>query len=259
MKRMGLQLCITLFVVAGNVYADTLNIIGIPGAPYRFYNEDDKLVGFDVDILNEIMDKLNVEYHIELVNSSTRLTKMWQSPDVDMVFTLSKKQERLELLTYAKESHINLSWNFFIRKENEHKIFFDSYEDLAGLNVGATSGFAYTTAFWEAAEQGVFTLDTVVDNKLNLKKLVHGRFDTFASNTIETLYSAKQAGYLNEITYLQKPLKQTPYYNTFVKASDYLNLKGLIHDYNRELSMMKEDGRYQIIYQKYFGLTKMVQ
>lgn len=183
--------------------ADTLHIIGIPGAPYRFYNDDNQLVGFDVEILDEIMGQLEVDYQIELVNSSTRLTQMWKDPNVDMVFTLSKKPQRFELLTYAKESHINLNWNFFIRKENIGKIFYNSYEDLAGLRVGATTGFAYTPDFWKAAEEGVFILDTVVNNKLNLKKLIHNRFDTFASNTIETLYSAKLEGYLDEITYLE--------------------------------------------------------
>jgi len=253
MIKMGFMLILVLSLLTRSLLAETLNIIGIPGAPYRFYNEENQLVGFDVDILNEVMTTLDLEYKIELLDSSTRLTQMWQSPDVDMVFTLSKKAQRLKLLTYAEEPHINLSWNFFIRKENKGKIFFNSFEDLTGLKIGATSGFAYTPEFWQAAQEGVFTLDTVVNNTLNLKKLVHGRFDTFASNTIETLYSAKQSGYLDEIDYLDKPLKQRPYFNTFVKASDYPDLDEVIKGYNKVLKEMKQDGRYQVIYQAYFG------
>jgi len=253
MKRIGMVLILVISSLTQSLFADTLNIIGIPGAPYRFYNDENKLVGFDVDILHEIMTTLDVEYKIELLDSSTRLTQMWQSPDVDMVFTLSKKAQRIKLLTFAEESHINLSWNFFIRKENKGKIFFNRYEDLAGLRIDATNGFAYTPEFWQAAQEGLFTLDTVVNNRLNLKKLVHGRFDTFASNTIETLYSAKQSGYLDEIDYLDKPLKQKTYFNTFVKASDYPNLDRVIQGYNQELKRMKRDGRYNLIYQKYFG------
>jgi len=253
MIKMGFMLILVLSLLTRSLLAETLNIIGIPGAPYRFYNEENQLVGFDVDILNEVMTTLDLEYKIELLDSSTRLTQMWQSPDVDMVFTLSKKAQRLKLLTYAEAPHINLSWNFFIRKENKEKIFFNRYEDLAGLRIGATSGFAYTPEFWQAAQEGVFTLDTVVNNTLNLKKLVHGRFDTFASNTIETLYSAKQSGYLDEIDYLDKPLKQRPYFNTFVKASDYPDLDEVIKGYNKVLKEMKQDGRYQVIYQAYFG------
>jgi len=91
MKRIGMVLILVISSLTQSLFADTLNIIGIPGAPYRFYNDENKLVGFDVDILHEIMTTLDVEYKIELLDSSTRLTQMWQSPDVDMVFTLSKK------------------------------------------------------------------------------------------------------------------------------------------------------------------------
>lgn len=252
----GLLFLMLVSLFSQGLRADTLNIIGIPGAPYRFYNAENELVGFDVDILDEIMSTLDVEYRIKLIDSSMRLTQMWQDPDVDMVFTLSKKAQRIEYLFYAAESHINISWNFFILKENKGKIFFNTYEDLAGLRVGATNGFAYTPAFWNAAREGVFTLDTVVNNTLNLKKLIHGRFDTFASNTIETLYSAKQSGYLDDVIYLEPPLKQTPYFNTFVKVSDYPHLDDLIQGYNHELKQMKQDGRYQRIYQKYFGQTQ---
>lgn len=251
----GLLLFSLVAFISQSLRAETLNIIGIPGAPYRFYNAEDKLVGFDVDILDEIMTTLGVDYQIKLIDSSTRLTQMWQNSDVDMVFTLSKKDQRIKFLTYADESHINISWNFFILKKNKEKIYFKNYEDLAGLKVGATRGFAYTPAFWQAASEGVFTLDTVVNNSLNLKKLVHGRFDTFASNTVETLYKAKQSGYLDDIVYLEKPLKQTSYFNTFVKVSDYPNLGAVIQGYNHELKEMKLDGRYKRIYQRYFGQT----
>lgn len=253
MDRKGSLIFIALTLVSGSLLADTLKIIGIPGAPYRYYNEDNQLVGFDVDILDEIMTQLGVDYHVELINSSTRLTKLWQDPDIDMVFTLSKKPQRLSLLTYADEPHLNLSWNFFIRKENLGRVSYQSYADLTGLVVGATQGFAYTPGFWQAAEEGVFTLDTVVNNNLNLKKLVHGRFDIFPSNTTETLFQAKREGYLDEIAYLKKPLKQTPYYNSFVKASNYAGLADIMSGYNKELKAMKQDGRYQTIYQAYFG------
>ena len=259
MHRKGILLFLMFALSANTLLADTLKIIGIPGAPYRFYNEDNKLTGFDIEILDEIMGKLDLDYQVELVSSSTRLTKMWQDSDVDMVFTLSKKPQRFNLLTYAEEPHINLNWNFFIRKESIGKIHYNSYTDLAGLRVGATSGFAYTPGFWKAAEEGVFTLDTVVNNNLNLKKLVHGRFDTYASNTVETLYKAKLEGYSDDIVYLEKPLKQKPYYNTFVKASDYNGLERVMKGYNQELKAMKQDGRYQAIYQSYFGQISGLQ
>ncbi len=91
------SLFVTLSILLSpSLLADTLKVIGIPGAPYRFYNENHQLVGFDVEILDEIMDKLGIKYHIDLLSSPARLTKMWQDPNVDMVFTLSKKAQPLK-------------------------------------------------------------------------------------------------------------------------------------------------------------------
>lgn len=232
--------------------SDALKIVGIPGAPLRYIDEANNVVGIDVDIIDTIMKRLDIEYEVELLNSSTRLKKLWRDPNVDMILTYSHKAERFKHLTYAKQSHITLGWNFFVRKENLSKIDFKKLEDLSGLKVGATLGFAYTPAFWEAAEEGIFKLDTVVKNELNLKKLVHGRFDTFANIREDTLYQAKVAGYLDEIAYLPTPLKEKKYYNTFVKVSDYPHLSRVMVRYDEELLKMKQDGTIERIYKKYF-------
>ena len=248
-------LLVLLFMSYASIgLAHPLRIVGIPGAPLRYLNEHNQVDGIDVTIVDTIMKRLNVEYEVSLLNSSTRLKKLWLDPNVDMILTYSHKPERFEHLIYAEQSHLNLSWHFFIRKESRHKIQFESLSDLAGLKVGATLGFAYTPEFWQAADKGVFELDTVVKNELNLKKLVHGRFDTFANIKEDTLYQAKLAGYLDEITYLPKPLKQKKYYNTFVKVSDYPGLQDLIKRYDEELLKMKQDGSIDRIYQKYFAL-----
>jgi len=240
-------------IFSGMIFAHPLKIVGIPGAPLRYINEANDLVGIDVDIVDTIMKRLDIDYEIELLNSSTRLKKLWQDPNVDMILTYSHKAERFQYLTYAKHSHITLGWNFFVRKENLGKIHFNKIDDLAGLNVGATLGFAYTPEFWQAAEDGVFELDTVVKNELNLKKLVHGRFDTFANIREDTLYQAKVAGYLDEIAYLPTSLKEKKYYNTFVKVSNYPNLASVMVRYDEELLKLKQDGSIDRIYKKYFA------
>lgn len=251
MRLYLIRLMLITFIPA--CFADTFKIVGIPGAPLRYVNASDEVVGMDVDIVKTIMDRLGIKYEINLLNSSTRLKKLWQDPDVDMILTYSHKAERFEHLIYAEQSHITLGWNFFVRKENLGKIHFNEIQDLAGLKVGATLGFAYTPDFWLAANQGVFKLDAVVNNELNLRKLVHGRFDTFANIREDTLYQAKEAGYLDDIAFLPVPLKEKQYFNTFVKVSDYPNLTNIISAYDDELSKMKREGTLDRIYESYFS------
>ena len=241
------MLILVLSLLTQSLLAETLNIIGIPGAPYRFYNEENQLVGFDVDILNEVMTTLDLEYKIELLDSSTRLTQMWQSPDVDMVFTLSKKAQRLKLLTYAEEPHINLSWNFFIRKSNEGKIKYDTLDDLKGLKVGATKSFAYTDEFWAAD----LDLDVMPNNDKQLKKLINNRFDVVPMTTLSTLHKARINGQIDKITFLPKVLVYTKLYNTFTKTSTYPNKAKLIREYNLTIKKLTKSGQIQAIFDKY--------
>lgn len=238
-----------------SIQANTFKIVGIEGAPLRFYDSNQELVGIDVDIIDIIMTRLEVPYEIEIVTSSTRLRHLWESPNVDMILTYSYKAERAKYLNYPAESHIVLGWNFFVLKENLGRINFRNISDLKGLKVGATQGFSYTDEFWQAAEEGLFEIDTVVKNELNMNKLLHGRFDTYANSRIDTLYQAKKGGYVNKISYLEVPLKEKSYFNTFVKASDFPKVESLQKAYDIELKKMRDNGELKAIYSKYLGDT----
>jgi polar amino acid transport system substrate-binding protein len=228
-----------------------LLIIGIPEAPLRFYDGQGLLTGIDIEIVQHIFDKLKINYHVDLISSSSRLKEMWQNKQADMVFTFSYKESRAKYLVFAKESHLHISWNFFILKNNEGTIFYKTFKDLKGLEIGATKGFAYTKEFWDAADSGIFTVETVPINKLNMRKLRERRMDATPMNTLVALYEAKQEGYLDEITYLPKPLKSKPYYNTFVRESDYPGLDKIIKKYDEELKKMKQDGTLKRILTSY--------
>lgn len=227
-------------------------IAGIPEEPNRWLDNTGTPKGIDVDIIEYIMKKMNVPYQIILEQSSARLEaeskKDWSY--YDMVFTYSKNPERELYLIYPKESHIEFSWNFFVKKENEGKYKFDKLSDLKGVEIGATKGFSYTYEFWQAGIDGTLTLDVIVKNELQLDKLLAGRIDMVPLNTKATLYEMKKAG-ITGVSYLPKPLKSSFYYNTFVKKSTYPHMDELIKKYDEILKEMKKDGTLKKILEKY--------
>ena len=200
------------------------------------------------------MDKLGVPFKIVLESSSARLEANWmkeENPPYDMVFTYSINKERENYLTYAKESHIEFSWNFFIRKEDEGKFKFEKYEDLKGYKIGATQGIAYSDDFWKAHENGILDLEIIQKNEIQMDKLLAKRIDMVPRNTQATLYELKKAGKLDLFSYLKKPIKAKLYYNTFVKKSTYPNLDKIIVKYDEVLKEMKEDGTLKKILSNY--------
>ncbi|MCX4028589.1 transporter substrate-binding domain-containing protein [Endozoicomonas sp. SM1973] len=248
------RLFITVFFIAisNQLIARQLIIGGIPEIPIRYIDDDGKLVGIDVDIIDRVFKQLNLDYKVVIISSSSRLEQLWKTgKTLDMVFTYSYKKWRTKYLIYPKESHITTQYHFFILRKNMGKIKYDTFSDLKGLKMGMTEGFSYTPEFLQAAESGVFYVDKVPINDLHMKKLLLGRIDIVPLPTMVTLYEAKVGNYRDKISYLPKPVKDKPYYNTFVKASTFPIIEELIPKYDRILKQMKENGEVKAIFAKY--------
>ncbi len=245
--------CLSLCFGLAVAQARELVVGGIPETPVRYVDPADGVTkGLDVDVLEHILGRLEVPYRIRLESSSARLESNWRQGKLyDMVFTYSFKEERTPYLLYAREAHIYNNWHFFVLRENLSRFRYDNLDDLKGLRVGATQGFSYTKEFWAAVEAGLWHTDLVTQNELQMRKLLHGRIDIVPLPAMVTLYSARQEGYAERITYLPRPLKSDAYYNTFVKASDYPGLPELARRYDEQLRLMKEDGSLLAIYRKY--------
>ncbi|MBI9099732.1 MAG: transporter substrate-binding domain-containing protein [Spirochaetaceae bacterium] len=252
-KRLHIEFFL-LSVCILRLFSRDLIIAGIPEQPNRWIDESGEVVGLDIDIITYIMNEMDIPFKVILEESSARLSSLWklQNPPYDMVFTYSIKSERQAYLYYAHESHITFSWNFFIRKEDENKYKYEYFNDLKGLRIGATTGFSYTDEFWEIGKRGdIFELDICVTNESQIKKLLMGRFDMVPLNTQATLYDSLRNGFADKIAYLPKPIKSKPYYNTFVKASDYPDLDKIREEYDIILARMKADGTLEKILSDY--------
>ncbi|MBF0208278.1 MAG: ABC transporter substrate-binding protein [Oligoflexia bacterium] len=86
---------------------------------------------------------------------------------------------------------------------------------------------------------------------MQISKLLRGRIDLVPLSTDTAFYTAEKEGYRNKISYLPKPIKSEPYYNTIVKKSHYPNLMGLIQKYDEIIKQMKKNGTLQSIEDKF--------
>ncbi len=228
--------------------ARDLIVLATPEEPYKFL-EAGIYKGIDIEIVDEVMRRLGLSYRVEFVESGTRIQQEARSGGADMLLLFSKKPDRLDYLIYPQESYIDISWNFFIRSEDEDKISFKSFDDLKGLQIGITQDFAYTPAFLNSG----LSFQTVTRNNLQIGMLLARRLDAVPMNTISTLYEEKKAGRLDQLSYLPKPLITKPYYNVFAKASSYPDIEGLAARYDETIREMKADGTLDAIIVKYLG------
>jgi len=243
-----ISLVCSLLIFSGSAPARDLIVLATPEEPYKFA-EDGVFKGIDIEVLDEVMRRLELTYSVELVESGTRIQQEARAGRADIVLLFSKKPDRMEYLIYPQESYIDISWNFFIRAEDEGRISYDGFDDLKGLQVGITQDFAYTPDFLASG----LAFQTVASNNLQIGMLLAGRVDTVPLNTISTLYEEKKAGRLDFLTFLPRPLITKPYYNTFAKASTYPDIENLAARYDAVIRDMKADGTLDAILIKYLG------
>lgn len=253
-KRSGRLLAVaagwllSLCLLVSSASARDLVILATPEEPYKFV-ENGVHKGIDIEVIDEVMRRLGLTYSVELIESGTRIQQEAMSGRADMLLLFSKKPDRMEFLLYPEESYIDISWNFFVRAEDEGKIDFENFQDLAGLQIGITQDFAYTPEFLKSG----LAFNTVPQNTLQIGMLLAKRIDAVPMNTISTLYEEKKAGRLDKLSFLANPLITKPYYNVFAKASSYPDIEGLVARYDQTIRDMKADGTLEAILVKYLG------
>ena len=247
--RFILLCLIANILLAGRAVADRpMIILATPQAPFK-YERDGAPAGIDVDVISHVLAAIDQPYRVRFIRSDTRIQVEARAGRADILLVFSKKAERMAYLEYPEESYIDITWNFFIRKEDRNRIRFDRLEDLQGLRVGATRDVAYTPEFWAAG----LDLQVITNNDLQIRKLIGGRIDVVALNTINTLYEQKSNGLLDKVTYLAKPLKSKPYFNVFARNSRHPAMATLKRRYDAIIRSLKRDGTIKKIYDRHLG------
>ncbi|MDN6266204.1 MAG: transporter substrate-binding domain-containing protein [Tetragenococcus halophilus] len=210
--------------------------------PSSFYNDDNELVGYDVDVAKEVADRLDVDIEFEEYNVDGQISSL-QNENTDFAandFSLNSDREENFLLS----SPIKYSFaSLIVREEDDSGIA--SLEDLEGKKAAGEPN----TSYMRAAEQYGAELVTY-DNATNeqyLTDVANGRTDTVVNDY-----------YLQKMT--TEALPDVP-----VKILDdvYFNLdhngflfekehEALHEKVNEVLAEMKDDGTLKEISEEYF-------
>ncbi|GBD66548.1 putative ABC transporter substrate-binding protein [Tetragenococcus halophilus subsp. halophilus] len=210
--------------------------------PSSFYNDDNELVGYDVDVAKEVADRLDVDIEFEEYNVDGQISSL-QNENTDFAandFSLNSDREENFLLS----SPIKYSFaSLIVREEDDSGIA--SLEDLEGKKAAGEPN----TSYMRVAEQYGAELVTY-DNATNeqyLTDVANGRTDTVVNDY-----------YLQKMTTEALPdvpvkILDDVYFNLdhngflFEKEHETLHEK-----VNEVLAEMKDDGTLKEISEEYF-------
>lgn len=212
--------------------------------PPFYFREDDKLVGFSIEVLDYISRDVGVDIHYQRL-SWPRVLKSLEDGRVDMVTTFSNTAERAPLVVYTGVPHA-VERNHLFTVADSNVTFDGSMESLAADRIGAITGYSYGTEFDNA---NYLVVERVLDEPTLVRMILGRRFDIAVGNPFAIRLEAKKFGAEDQLRFLDPPVNRSPIYMAFSrKLPQALDLAA---KFTTAILQFKQTDTYQQLLDKY--------
>ncbi|CUX80054.1 MAG: ABC-type glutamine uptake system substrate-binding component GlnH [Roseibaca calidilacus] len=208
--------------------------------PFEFM-QDGEYVGFDIDMWNTIADELGLEFELRPMDFNGIIPGL-QTRQVDVALAgITIREDRAQVIDFS-DGYYDSGFLIMVPVDSE----IESFADLEGKTLAVRTG---TSAADYARDN--FTNTTLrqfpnIDNAY--LELRTGRVDAAMHDTPNVLYYIATAGD-GAVKAVGEQMMAHQYGIGFPKGSE------LVAPVNQVLANMREDGRYDEIYMKWFGTT----
>lgn len=208
--------------------------------PFEF-KQDGKYVGFDIDMWDAIASDLGVTYELRPMDFNGIIPAL-QTGQVDVALAgITIKPSRQEVIDFS-DGYYDSGFLLMVPTSSD----INGAADLAGKSIAIKTGTSSADYAKENFKDTEIRLFPNVDNAY--LELRTGRVDAAMHDTPNVLYYIANAGN-GEVKAVGEQMMAHEYGIGFPKGSD------LVEKVNASLAAMKADGRYDAIYEKWFGTT----
>ena len=224
-------------------------IIGTTGdyRPFSYLDEGNELTGYDVDWAKAIADKMGVEAKFETGEFSGLIPGLSQGRFDVVMSSVHINDERKKSVDFSDAYAMDGA--VAIIKKDEKAL--DGPEDISGLTVGVNSG-----SNWEELVQsigGYKEMKTYPGPTESISDLLNDRID------VVVMGEAAAGSYIlnspdgDKIEISGEPLNQGE--SSIISIAIKKDSPELTEALNEAIQEVKEDGTYDELAQKYFGMT----
>lgn len=208
--------------------------------PFEFM-QDGEYVGFDIDMWNMIAEELELEFDLRPMDFGGIIPGL-QTGQVDVALAgITIRADRAEVIDFS-DGYYDSGFMIMVPVDSDVQ----GADDLAGKTLAVRTGTS-------AAD---YARDNFTDTELRLfpnidnayLELRTGRVDAAMHDTPNVLYYINTAGD-GQVKAVGAQMMAHQYGIGFPKGSE------LVEPVNQVLANMREDGRYDEIYMKWFGTT----
>jgi polar amino acid transport system substrate-binding protein len=231
-----------VMVACGGGDDDTLTVCSdIPYEPMEFEDENGRITGFDIELMREIAERLDMELDV----TDQTFEGIWLAPRAgtcDIVassMTITPEREEEALFS---DPYFDADQSLLVRAEDEET--YATLDDLAGQTIGVqtdTTGEVYAN---ENTPEGA-TVRSFPDVEGLFLALESGEIEAILQDIPVNGYRAQQ----DDSVVLTQTFETDEEYGFAVEQGN----QELIDDVNEQLAAMREDGTYDEIYTEWFG------
>ncbi|HAH61231.1 MAG TPA: amino acid ABC transporter substrate-binding protein [Treponema sp.] len=211
--------------------------------PLGFRDENNEIVGYDIDLAKEVAKRLGVEFKAQPIDWDAKEMEL-NTGKIDCIwngFTITK--ERGDALAFTKP-YLNNEQVLIVRNDSGIK----SLADMKGKNVGLQSGSSAQEAVDGNASFASSLKKQIMfkDNVTALNDLTIGGVDGVVMDSVVADYSIAATG--KPFTVIEEPLAQEEYGVAFRKSDAALR-----DEVQKQLEDMQKDGTVTAVSIKWFG------
>ena len=211
--------------------------------PMGFRNDDNEIVGFDIDLAKEVAARLGVEFKAQPINWDAKELEL-STGKIDCIWNgLTITSERLEALAFTKP-YLNNAQVLVVRANSGIKTLEDAAGKIAGIQSGSSAQDALVnnTGF----KNSLKNIIPFKDNLTAMNDLENRGIDIVIMDSVVAAYDIAQTGKPFEI--VETPLEKEMYGIAFRKNE--LKLRDAVQ---AALEEMAADGTVESISRKWFG------
>ncbi|EEG79017.1 glutamine ABC transporter substrate-binding protein [Dethiobacter alkaliphilus] len=243
-KLFLIVLTVSMLVLAGCGGGDSEQLtIGVDTmfVPFEF-EQDGEMVGFDIDILEELSERMGFEYEIQTMEFRGLIPAL-TSNSIDMAFAgMTITEERQETIDFSIP-YYDAGLLIMVLEDNDD---INGIEDLAGRRVATrtgTSSYDYLMSLDFINENDVIAFDNM--DAAYFELLTEGVDATLWDSPAQQYYVQTEGE--GQVKLVGELLEGQQYGIGLPKGSE------LKEDVDAALEAMMEDGTYEELYVKWFG------
>lgn len=206
--------------------------------PFNFYNAENKLVGFDIDVAQELARRLGVAFKPVTTDWSGIIEGLRAGTYDGILGSMAVTNQRLKVVNFSVPYYYSGA-QLMVKKESSAK----TTKDLEGKTIGVVTG---TTFAEDAAKLGAKEIRLYKDDTQTLMELDSGVVDGVITDRVVGVNAINSGKFF--LAMLGSPLRSEDIAVAFRKEDDTL-LKKI----NQEIAAMHKDGTLSAISNKWLN------